>query len=117
MISTHVQKHIPVYNLTARFSLPSKSSSRKWETIEIRAPFTRWFTSDGYFVPKPFQQWLASEIAVVGNADPDNVVEDIGRGSEAAKISNLGSVKSEDLQGVLNKLRSVGGKSNSGSAR
>jgi hypothetical protein len=44
---------------------------------------TRWFTADGFFTAKPFQQWLASEVPVIGAADPNNVVEEIGRGSTA----------------------------------
>jgi hypothetical protein len=38
----------------------------------IQAPFMCWFSSDGLFVAKPFQEWLASEIPVVGKADGKN---------------------------------------------
>ena len=31
-----------------------------------------WFTEDGYFVALPFQQWLASSIQVIGDADSKN---------------------------------------------
>lgn len=82
-IRTSTQKHIPVYNATVSFT-PSSHPNSPPQTIKLRAPFTRWFTSDGYFSPKPFQQWLASEIPIIGEADPDSVVEDIGRGSGQA---------------------------------
>lgn len=69
---------------------------------------TRWFTADGYFVAKPFQQWLASEIPVVGAADPNNVVEEIGRGSTGADQSlNLNSSSAIE---VLEQLKASGAK-------
>ena len=40
--------------------------------------FTTWFTADGYFVAKPFQQWLASSIGMVGDADKKNAMRDQG---------------------------------------
>ncbi|KAF2197806.1 hypothetical protein GQ43DRAFT_190151 [Delitschia confertaspora ATCC 74209] len=91
-ISSSVKKHIPIYNLSVTFQ-PTPYSSNPPQTIKIRAPFTRWFSSDGYFIAKPFQQWLASEIPVVGAADPSKVVEEIGRGnqSEAERVLNVGS--------------------------
>jgi hypothetical protein len=82
-IATSSKKHIPVYECAVTFSASSTSTP---QTIHIRAPFTRWFTSDGYFIAKPFQQWLASEVPVVGLADPNNVVEDIGRGNSTQEL-------------------------------
>jgi hypothetical protein len=76
---------------------------------------TRWFTSDGYFVAKPFQQWLASEIPVVGAADPNNVVEEIGRGSAGMNQElNLNSTNAVD---VLQQLKASGAKFASGDAQ
>lgn len=43
---------------------------------EIEAPFTTFFTADGYFVAKPFQQWLATSIETIGDADPKNASRD-----------------------------------------
>ena len=43
--------------------------------MELSAPFTRWFDADGCFVAKPFQQWLATEVPVIGDADPKNKQE------------------------------------------
>lgn len=45
------------------------STPSEWQ---IRAPFTTWFTSDGYFVARPFQQWLATSIEAIGDADVKN---------------------------------------------
>lgn len=80
-------KYRPVYKVIARWTKAKNpyESGAQWKEVTLRAPFTRWFTSDGYFVAKPFQQWLASGVEAVGEADPNNVVEEIGRGSESEK--------------------------------
>ena len=67
-MATSVKKHMPVYNVTVRYS----AAPGDWKTLELSAPFTRWFDADGFFVAKPFQQWLASEAPVIGDADPQN---------------------------------------------
>ncbi|KAI9657599.1 MAG: hypothetical protein M1821_002775 [Bathelium mastoideum] len=90
-ISSRTEKHNPTYFLTIR---TKKSSSNSWKESHIQAPFTRWFSSDGFFVPKPFQQWLASEIDLVGAADPTNIVEDIGRGSGTSQDAAVGTTTS-----------------------
>lgn len=77
-LASRIEKHKPTYFLTARYT----TKGGKWEQKKIEASFTRWFSSDGYFVVKPFQQWLASELSLIGEADPSNVVEEIGRGSK-----------------------------------
>lgn len=85
-----------------------KKSPSKSSTLKISAPFTRWFTSDGVFTAKPFQQWLASSVPTIGAADPKNVVEEIGRGSEASKAKGTTTsqnVRIDDLQGVLRHLQ------------
>ena len=76
---------------------------------------TRWFTSDGYFIAKPFQQWLASEIPVIGAADPNNVVEEIGRGSgsDGAFQTSLNLNSSNAIE-VLEQLKASGAKVASG---
>jgi hypothetical protein len=75
---------------------------------------TRWFTADGYFVAKPFQQWLASEVPVVGAADPNNVVEEIGRGSGADQ--NSFTVDSTNAAEILEQLKASGANISSGNA-
>jgi signal peptidase complex subunit 2 len=37
-----------------------------------------WFTTDGFFVAKPFQQWLATEIPVIGAVDPASIAQGKG---------------------------------------
>lgn len=39
----------------------------------MSSPFTRWFDADGFFIAKPFQQWLAAEIPLIGEIDKKNV--------------------------------------------
>ncbi|KAL8737226.1 MAG: hypothetical protein Q9181_001880 [Wetmoreana brouardii] len=68
-IASSVTKHKPIYNLKVRYERLGKEP----KTLEISAPFTRWFDSDGYFVATPFQQWLASEVPIIGEADPKKV--------------------------------------------
>jgi hypothetical protein len=80
---------------------------------------TRWFTADGYFIAKPFQQWLASEVPVIGAADPNNVVEEIGRGNAAdQKTFNVNSTNAAE---ILEQLKASGasitGASGGGSGR
>lgn len=66
---------------------------------------TRWFTADGYFIAKPFQQWLASEVPVIGAADPNNVVEEIGRGSGADQTFNVNASNAAE---ILEQLKASG---------
>lgn len=101
VLSTNTKKHRGVYYLTARYTTKAGGA---WKEVKVEAPFTRWFTQDGFFVAKPFQQWLASEVPAIGEADPANVVEEIGRGSEAesggAKSVNV------DINDVLGAFQS-----------
>ncbi|KAH3905766.1 hypothetical protein HBI56_211080 [Parastagonospora nodorum] len=110
-IATHTKKHIPIYEADITFSLPSSSLS---QTIHIRAPMTRWFTADGYFIAKPFQQWLASEVPVIGAADPNNVVEEIGRGS--AQGGDF-QVNATNAQEILEQLKASGASVSGGAQR
>ncbi|KAF2146797.1 uncharacterized protein K452DRAFT_294333 [Aplosporella prunicola CBS 121167] len=112
-ISSHCEKHIPIYKLRVRFT-----SSGVWQQIDIQAPFTRWFSADGYLVARPMQQFLASEIPPVGAADPDAVVEEIGRGSAAGMPKEL-NVKADRVQDVLHQLKAqaTGASAAGGSAR
>lgn len=60
---------------TIRVTTTQKPTGLK-STFDIKAPFTTWFTSDGYFVAQPFQQWLASSVQMIGDADPKNAKRD-----------------------------------------
>ncbi|KAL8691522.1 MAG: hypothetical protein Q9218_003265 [Villophora microphyllina] len=65
-LASSVSKHKPIYNLQVRY----EKQGTEPQTLKISAPFTKWFDSDGCFVATPFQQWLASEIPIIGEADP-----------------------------------------------
>ncbi|MCJ1315378.1 hypothetical protein MMC15_000697 [Xylographa vitiligo] len=68
-IASSVAKHNPTYQLLVRWTDPATSEPFDWQTCEISAPFTTWFSSDGQFSAKPFQQWLSSEVPVIAAAD------------------------------------------------
>jgi len=106
-ISSHTKKHIPIYECDVVFT-PNGSSLA--QNISIRAPMTRWFTADGFFTAKPFQQWLASEVPVIGAADPNNVVEEIGRGNtaDAGQGQNSFNVNSSNAAEILEHLKASG---------
>ncbi|KAK4507751.1 hypothetical protein PRZ48_001486 [Zasmidium cellare] len=71
-IASKTKKHDPTYYLTVTVTKPGSTPS----TWQIRSPFTTWFTADGFFVAKPFQQWLATSIEVVGDSDAKNANRD-----------------------------------------
>ena len=59
-------------------------------TRQLSSPFTRWFDADGFFIAKPFQQWLAAEIPLIGQVDrknaPGGVAEKVGGREEATAV-------------------------------
>ena len=68
-LASKTKKHDPTYYLTVTTSSSTSSSP---SSRQIKCPFTAWFTADGYFVAQPFQQWLASSIPAIGEADVKN---------------------------------------------
>ncbi|MCJ1345418.1 hypothetical protein MMC31_003625, partial [Peltigera leucophlebia] len=94
-ISSQVQKNIPLYNLTIRTS-PSSFSS--WQTIKISAPFTRWFDEEGFFVALPFQQWLASEVPIIGQADSKRLTRTLKEELESVQEKEVESIEKDELQ-------------------
>jgi len=96
-ISSRVNKFDPTYILTIKYS--KAVNSAEMEQLELDASFTQWFTADGFFVAKPFQQWLASSITLIGEIDPKNVVEGGAKG--AVKSQTL---PSDGVAGVLTGL-------------
>ncbi|KAA6409981.1 MAG: microsomal signal peptidase subunit [Lasallia pustulata] len=89
-ISSSVTKHTPIYKLSVRY-LDSSTPGNSWQTLDVSAPFTNWFSADGYFVAKPFQEWLAAEIPPVGKADPRALRE--AKGPTGPSASREGGVK------------------------
>ncbi len=67
-VASQTKKHDPTYYLTVTTGTSGKP-------LELAVPFTTWFTQDGYFVAQPFQQWLASSISVIGEADTKNAAK------------------------------------------
>ncbi|KAF2806839.1 SPC25-domain-containing protein [Mytilinidion resinicola] len=101
------KKYDPTYYLSVTFT----DTSGKTDTRDVSASFSRWFTSDGYFVAKPFQQWLASNVPSIGAADPQNIVEEIGRGSAAEET---GGVSVEEMLRIAGVAGATGVKSKAG---
>jgi signal peptidase complex subunit 2 len=71
-VLSKVNKNKPTYYLDVTTTSPSSTPT----TRQIRTPFTTWFTADGYFVAKPFQQWLARSVETVGDVDLKNAGRD-----------------------------------------
>ena len=98
-IATRTKKHDPTYYLTVTTS--DSSTSR-----ELSCPFTTWFTADGYFVPQPFQQWLANNIDVIGQADQKNSAKAEKEDSLVSEVEVNGSASTTGAtpqQGKANK--------------
>ena len=62
------------------------NASGETKTLELSSPFTRWFDVNGCFVAIPFQQWLASEIPLIGEVDLKN------KGGNAKAAANTNGV-------------------------
>jgi len=87
-----VTKNVPTYKLTVRYSVQKEMMAFDWKTLEIEAPFTTWFTADGEFVAKPFQQWLAANVPVIGEASKTG-----GKGSESIPEVGVATGSSVDV--------------------
>ncbi|KAK5117606.1 hypothetical protein LTR62_005028 [Meristemomyces frigidus] len=72
-IVSKTNKHDPTYYLTVTVTPAGSSSPSTWH---IKSPLTTWFTADGFFVARPFQQWLASSVEMIGDADLKNAGRD-----------------------------------------
>ncbi|KAJ9615133.1 signal peptidase complex subunit spc2 [Cladophialophora chaetospira] len=68
-LRSSTQKHSPDYKLKVTYSAPS--TGKKWEDKEINGQFTQWFNTHGFLQHKEFQQWLNSNIDVLGTAHAD----------------------------------------------
>lgn len=59
------RKYSPIYRLAASWTTSgSASSGAQAAAVEIEAPFTRFFTTDGYFAPAEFEEWLRRELPI-----------------------------------------------------
>ncbi|EPE08221.1 signal peptidase complex [Ophiostoma piceae UAMH 11346] len=68
-ISTTSPKYTPVYQVEVTVT----SKDGKKSTVEFKRPFSEWFDSVGHFVAIPFQTILATNVPVIGTADPKRV--------------------------------------------
>lgn len=94
-ISSQVKKNTPLYNLTIR---TSTSSFSPWQTTKISAPFVRWFDEEGYFVAQPFQQWLASEVPIIGQANSNRVTRSLKEELESVQEKEVESIEENEVQ-------------------
>ena len=81
-----------MYNITVK----TNKEGAETETLKLSAPFTRWFDEDGCFVAKPFQQWLASEVSLIGQADPKNKVSGIENGHGGVSVAEAVVIQHTD---------------------
>ena len=75
-ISSSTKKHVPIYNVT--IVTTSEKGDRK--EVKLSKPFREWFNAKGQFVTVPFQEIFASNVALIGEADPKRVVESKKKG-------------------------------------
>ncbi|KAH8591988.1 microsomal signal peptidase 25 kDa subunit-domain-containing protein [Bisporella sp. PMI_857] len=71
-IASETKKHVPKYNLkvTTWANKDAPGVTRK-----VEGEFRQWFDAKGYFVAQPFQELLASNVALIGKADPARAVK------------------------------------------
>ena len=82
-MASRTKKHTPIYFLTV--------TSASDQSRELDCPFTTWFTEDGYFVAKPFQQWLASTVDVIGEADVKSATKGETESSQVPEVESNGT--------------------------
>ena len=69
------RKYEPLYRLTGSWTVDGASSgAQKSGSLEVKALFTDFFASDGYFVPDRFETWLKKAIPIIAGS-----VDDIGK--------------------------------------
>jgi len=72
-ISSSTTKHVPLYKLKI---ITWSGKQAPGLTKQLVKPFAEWFDEKGHFIAKPFQQMLASNVAILGKLDPKNVVSE-----------------------------------------
>ncbi|POS85498.1 hypothetical protein EPUL_002127 [Erysiphe pulchra] len=93
-ISSKITKNVPIYHLTITTYL--KSQPLKPQTQNLKKPFNEWFNKAGYFVPLSFQQMLASNVPLIGAADPVRVISTVAEKNPESKINEKLKEKSID---------------------
>lgn len=96
-LASKTKKHDPTYYVTVK---TSSTSSSALSTSQISAPFTTWFTADGYFVALPFQKWLASSVRLIGDADSKNAGSETSPATTSAGVAANGTPGSSRVDGA-----------------
>ncbi|KAK0386192.1 hypothetical protein NLU13_6029 [Sarocladium strictum] len=76
-IATSSKKHSHMYNLEIAITdvIDDASKEAPKPTItKVERSFTNWFDESGLFVAKPFQEFLASSVPLIGKHDPKRVI-------------------------------------------
>ena len=115
VIETVTDKVTPIYKVKAKYTTsPAKpGQAPQWKEVELKGEFRKWFSSDGYFVAKPFQYFLASGIPIIGEADPKNTVEYVessqpkSTSAPGAKLENF-NVNIDNMPEILATLDKQG---------
>lgn len=80
------RKYSPVYRLTANWTVTGAGSAgtdaAKSGKVDVSAPFTKFFATDGHFVPAEFEAWLRREIPVAGKGASGRVEEIAPQGAD-----------------------------------
>ncbi|PQE12774.1 microsomal signal peptidase 25 kDa subunit protein [Rutstroemia sp. NJR-2017a BBW] len=111
-ISTKTKKHVPIYNLS--FKIYDAGKGRSGTPVEertLRKPFREWFDEKGHFVVQPFQEMVASNIAVVGAVDQKRVVKKEKNEKEEGKPAQS---TDEKWEAFLRESSDMGGLESSG---
>lgn len=95
-IQSATKKNVPIYNLTIIVTGAGKGASKE---IKLSRPFREWFDKEGAFIPLPFQQMFASNVDVIGTADPKRVVAEKKKG--AAAKADTSKTMDEKLASLL----------------
>ncbi|KAH0594977.1 hypothetical protein MHUMG1_07275 [Metarhizium humberi] len=69
-IRTNTKKNDPTYYVT----VISEQKTGEPKTLEISKSFASWFDETGRFVPKPFQEFLATSVPAIGKQDPKKIM-------------------------------------------
>ena len=92
-LTSRTEKFTPIYKLAVTYD---KADGKK-EEVQVEALFMLWFTEDGAFAAKPFQQWLAGSVALIGEADPKNATKSDNGGVGLVKTQTVHSQGVKDV--------------------
>ena len=108
------KKFNPVYRITATWSVTASDGTidaTRSGNVDVSAPFTRFFASDGFLVPQEFETWLRREIPIVsGGAAQGKVAQiDPQRADLLSEKTSRSTEGNMSVQGGSNVLQSQRG--------